>query len=207
MVFFHLPPVFMILPCTRKHSNSPHHIACSHPKTLLKFTTILDADRSVDHKITQAFPSCVDPQRAKPVGNRAYPCGYQFCVFQGTTKLISSPAQCPQASMISKWKRASHGGKIQCQGDIFPMHPNPWWGDPHLATSVDVPPAQETPVLSPVWKPSVVVLFAKGLFYFLKEEIRVTTTSIVRSKRVALTSVFLTGEEEIQDLADAGFAL
>lgn len=50
-------------------------------------------------------------------------------------------------------------------------------------------------------------LSVKGLFYFLKEEKRVTTTSIVRSNIVVLTSVFLTGEEEIQDLADVGFAL
>lgn len=50
-------------------------------------------------------------------------------------------------------------------------------------------------------------LSAKGLFYFLKEEERVTITSIVRSSSVVLTLVSLTGEEEIQDLADVGFAL
>lgn len=63
--FCHLPQVSSIFLCIREHSNSPHHIPCSYPKTLLKFTTVLDAHTSVDHKLTQAFPSCVGTQHVR----------------------------------------------------------------------------------------------------------------------------------------------
>lgn len=104
MLFFHLPPVSIIFLCNREHSDFPHYIPHSHPKTLLKFTTMLDANASVDHRLTQAFPACVSTQhvRVRPIWNRAHPCGYQVCVFQGTTELLSSPSWCPQISVISQ---------------------------------------------------------------------------------------------------------
>lgn len=68
MFFFHLPPVSIIFLCNREHSNFPHCIPRSHPKTLLKFTTMLDANASVDHKLTQAFPSSVSTQHVRESG-------------------------------------------------------------------------------------------------------------------------------------------
>lgn len=103
--------------------------------------------------ILSGHPVC---QRVQPVGNRAYPCGYQLCVFQGTTKLLPSPSPSLHDFPV---KEEDSAPRFSTSLGGTPIWPQP---------SGAVAPARETPVLSVA---RCCAGICKGLlFYFLEQE-------------------------------------
>lgn len=178
----------------------------SHVKTSLIFTT----DARVDHKTIQVFPSYVGTNTFRslqetgniPVGIVFVPSKAQQDHSPAHTGVFKPP-WFPQKEDFPRQVDSALGWRIPNTSHPVVGGPASVWQpcNPHQMW------LQHKGLQCSPWKPVLWGYLQRVSFYSLKEKRKVKTTSMVRSSSIVLTPGFLTREEDIQDMANAGFVL